>query len=343
MQPPNSIPLPLILLSGFLGSGKTTLLNRLLGNPSMGDTAVLINEVGEIGLDHLLVASVADDIILLESGCICCTLNEDLGAALESLHARRRAGDVPAFTRVIVETTGIADPCPVLQRILADESLSARYRIHGVVTVVDAVFGEVTLNRHLECASQAAVADRLVVSKLDLASRSQVDSLITCLRSINPTAAILMPRDKAPTPDELFGDTLLSARPDFRPLTHSKALGPQEHTGLVQHGRYTTFSFNWNEPLDWEDFKAWVEGLLLARGESVLRMKGLLNVAGRSNPVVVQAVQHALYPPVQLGEWPHGTPKSELVFVTRDFPREAALRSFRQFFAAHCGPEQNFS
>jgi len=324
---------PLVVLTGFLGSGKTTLLNRLLADPSMHDTAVVVNEFGEIGLDHLLIASVIDDVVLLASGCVCCNAGDDLCATLASMLTRRNGGALPPFQRIVLETTGIADPSSVLQRLLFDGDLAAQIRIQAIVTVVDAVFGEAALSRHPECTSQVAVANRIVISKLDLVQRGNVDKLLDCLRSLNPAAPILLPeRDELAARHYLFGDPNADAGVTFC------AIPPPAHrpicrgAGPDHANRYGTFWFCWDEPTDWEDFKAWLEGLLIARGDSILRMKGLLQVAGRAQPVVVQGVQHALYPPKELARWPNERPRSEVVFVTRDFSREAALRSFRQFF-----------
>jgi G3E family GTPase len=323
--------IPLVLLTGFLGSGKTTLLNRLLSDPSMHDTAVIVNEFGEIGVDHLLVAPVVDDVVLLASGCVCCNTGDDLGTALASMLARRNGGALPPFQRIVLETTGIADPGSVLQRLLSDRDLAAQIRIQAVVTVVDAVFGELALSRYTECASQVVVANRLVISKLDLVGRGDVDSLVDCLRSMNPAAPILLPGRDVPPPNCLFGDTSADAGLTFDAIP--PLAQPPVHLGAAPDhaNRYKTFWLCWSEPTDWEDFKAWLEGLLIARGDSILRMKGFLQVAGRAQPVVVQGVQHALYPPKELACWPHDTPRSEVVFVTRDFSRDAAVRSFRQF------------
>ena len=326
------ISLPLVVLTGFLGSGKTTLLNRLLSDSSMHDTAVIVNEFGEVGVDHLLVSMVADDVVLLASGCVCCSAGDDLGTALASLLAKRSGGTLPPFQRIILETTGIADPGSVLQRLLSDRVTARQIRIQAVVTVVDAVFGKSALSRYTECASQVAVANRLVISKLDLVSRDQVDALVASLRCINPSAPMFLPARQGPAPTCLFSSTDADASVTFQAIP---PLAPHPfHRGAapVHADRYDTFGLSWNEPTDWDDFKAWLEGLLIARGDSILRMKGLLQVVGATHPVVVQGVQHALYPPKPLERWPHGTPRSEVVFVTRDFSRAAALRSFGQFF-----------
>lgn len=327
--------LPLVVLTGFLGSGKTTLLNRLLSDPATHDTAVIVNEFGEIGVDHLLVSTVADDVVLLASGCVCCTAGEDLGTAMASLLKRRRSGSLPPFQRIVLETTGIADPALLLQRILSDAELAVQTRIQAVITVVDAVFGQATLSRYTECASQVAMANRLVVSKLDLIGGSGVDSIVSCLRSINPAAPILLGGCDGPPASCSFGDTHADAGLSFdtaRPSPHRHELSgaPFRHAN-----RYRTFWLAWNEPTHWDDFKAWLEGLLIARGDSILRLKGLLQVAGKAQPMIIQGVQHALYPPKSLTCWPQGTPRSEIVFVTRDFSRDAAVRSIQQFLPYH--------
>lgn len=323
--------LPLLVLTGFLGSGKTTLLNRMLCDPALHDTAVVVNEFGAVGLDHLLVAPVADDVILLASGCVCCSAGDDLSAALTSLLQRRQGGALPPFRRIVLETTGIADPPSLLQRILSDPNLAAQIRIHAVVTVVDAIFGQQALRRYNECASQVAVATRLIISKLDLAGPGALGSLLECLRSINPTAPILTPAHHGPVPDSLFDHPNENDGITFDATLPCRLLGtcvvPADHAS-----HYQTFGLDWNEPIHWQDFKAWIEGLLISRGENILRLKGLLQIAGCTQPVVVQAVQHALYPPKQLTSWPNETPRSHLVFVTRHFPRAAAVRSFAQFF-----------
>jgi len=311
--------IPLVVLTGFLGSGKTTLLNRALADPSMRDTAVIVNEFGEIGIDHLLVESVVDDVVLLASGCVCCSAGDDLGAALASMLMRRNGGALLPFQRVVLETTGIADPGSVLQRLLSDGALAAQIRVQAVVTVVDAVFGEAAMGRYPESASQVAMANRLVISKLDLIEPSRIDSLLHCLQSVNPVARIRFSgRDEPAAHDVLFGDADSGLDPNaifsltHRPF-HQRAA--RDHTN-----RYSTYCLSWDEPTDWRDFKAWLEGLLIARGDSILRMKGVLQVAG----------QHALYPPKELASWPQEARRSELVFITRDFSRAAALRSFCQ-------------
>jgi G3E family GTPase len=329
-------PTPLLVLTGFLGSGKTTLLNRLLVDPAMADTAVIINEFGPVGIDHLLVEALTDDVLLLESGCICCSAGDDLGVTLSSLLARRGNGELPAFQRVVLETTGIADPGRLLQRLLGDSALSSRLRIHGVLTVVDAVFGLVTLASHPECAQQVAVANQLALSKLDLAEATDVNALRSQLRALNPLATLL---DAGRVDGVRLFEEVRRAGVSFAvaspPPVPSGGRSSEQPATSPSHGahdanRYSAFCLRGEEPVSWGDFEAWLEALLLARGESILRIKGLLNVAGRPRPQLVQGVQHALYPCVELPAWPHARPCSEIVFVTRDFSASAALRSLEQ-------------
>ncbi len=313
---------PFIVITGFLGSGKTTLLNALLRKPGMSDTAVLVNEFGEIGVDQWLIEPIADDVVLLDSGCVCCSVRDDLSASLASLLTRRRAGIVPAFRRIVLETTGIADPGPIAQLVLGNRELTAEIRLAGVTTVVDALLGERSLERHVECAAQVAMADRLVLSKLDLAADGQVASLRKQLQAINSLATITTSGIDASDVDDF-------SRPNGDCLASRTSTSP---LGAPHAGRFTTFSLAWEDPVDWSDFEAWLDGLLYARGEDILRLKGLLHVVGRDRPVVVQGVQHTIYPPAELACWPRGSPRSELVFITRDFSRAAALRSIEPFF-----------
>ena len=322
---------PFAILTGFLGSGKTTLLNRLLTDPGMSETAVLVNEIGEIGLDHWLLETVTDGVVLLESGCVCCSVREDLAGALASLLEKRCARAVPQFRRIILETTGIAVPGPIVQLVLADDELATQLRPIRVATVVDALLGQRALELHIECSEQVAMADRLVLSKLDLAERDQAAALLRRLRCLNSSAPVLHSGIDSLDPEELFGtDPALPTDPPTRLYTVDYRTGESDRGHHEK--RFTTFSLSWNRPLDWPEFEAWLEGLLIARGEDILRLKGLLNVAGRTRPVVVQGVQHTIYPPTELPRWPGGPPRTELTFVTRDFSKTAALRSLEPFF-----------
>jgi G3E family GTPase len=338
MAPPTArtAPIPLLVLTGFLGSGKTTLLNRLLAQPSMADTAVIINEFGPVGIDHLLVEALADDVLLLESGCICCSAGDDLALTLASLLTRRGSGDLPPFQRIVLEMSGVADPGRLLQRLLADPLLGAHVCIHGVMTVVDAVFGSVTLERHPENAQQVALANQLALSKLDLAEATAVAALRARLRATNPLASFFETArlDGARLFEDVgrAGVSFAAAPPPTVPSLSAPSGQPMtSRTHGTHHAdRYSAFCLRGEEPVNWADFKSWLEALLLARGESILRIKGLLNVTGRPRPQLIQGVQHALYPCAELPAWPRGRPCSEIVLVTRDFSSSAALRSLQQ-------------
>jgi G3E family GTPase len=341
-QTARTTPTPLLALTGFLGSGKTTLLNRLLAHPSMADTAVVINEFGPVGIDHLLVEALADDVLLLESGCICCSAGDELGFTLASLLTRRRSGELPPFQRIVLELTGVADAGRLLQRLLAEPLLGMQVRIHGVLTVVDAVFGSVTLDRHPECVQQVALANQLALSKLDLAEATAVAALRARLRVLNPLATLLEAArlDGACLFEDVgrAGVSFAVAPPPAVPSLSAPSGQPVTPPSHPAHhaDRYSAFCLRAEEPVNWADFEAWLEALLLARGDSILRIKGLLNVIGRPRPQLVQGVQHALYPCAELPAWPRGRPCSEIVFVTRDFSCSAALRSLEQCLP--CGP-----
>jgi G3E family GTPase len=319
--PPPHRPVTVHLLTGFLGSGKTTLLKRLLAEPDLRDTAVLINEFGEVGLDHLLVEEVdPGEVVLLRSGCVCCSIRGDLRDGLDRLLGRMRRGEVPPFGRVVVETTGLADPVPIVASFAADPSLRYHFRLGHVVTVVDAVNGRTNLRDHPEAVKQAALADRLVVSKADLVDAEEVARLRERLAALNPTAALC---GAASGTDLLLEDTrnpagrdgevrrwLAAARDGAAPHHHDDAGGP------------ATFCLTAEEPVDWAVFGLWLSMLLNRHGGEVLRLKGLLWVRG---------VQHLVYAPTHLDAWPEGRPATRLVVIGRGFDRAAIERSFRAF------------
>ncbi len=317
--------LPLSILTGFLGSGKTTLLNKLLSDPRLGETAVLINEFGSIGLDHLLVESIDQDIVLLDSGCVCCTVQDDFSQSLETLLAKRQAGLVPQFERVLLETTGIADPGPLIQLISTSADIAPAYHFEKLITVVDALYGHGTLNDQIEAMRQVILADHLILSKTDIADPAAAAALTSRLKTLNPSASI----DTVARPDDLFGGR--GSSKGAHPLPGREKRHSAAKTGRHDH-RFATFTVTWPEPANWDDFKDWLNALLIARGESIFRLKGLLNVIGNDRPVVIQGVQHSFHPPTELLEWPNGSPRTELVFITQDFTREAALNSLKPYF-----------
>jgi G3E family GTPase len=315
------------LLTGFLGSGKTSLLQRLLALPDLPGTAVLINEFGEVGLDHhLLVEEVDEQVVLLKSGCVCCSIRGDLRDGLERLHGRMEAGEVPPFERVVIETTGLADPVPIVAGFTADPALRWHFRLGNVVTVVDAVNGAANLDRFPEAVRQVAMADRLVVSKTDLADPAP---LLPRLEALNPGAAVHASAGSAPAPAALLlddpGDDGAAAA---RVAEAVRRAEPARHGH--DHGP-ATFVLTADTPLDWAAFGLWLSMLLHRHGASILRVKGLLDVQDVARPVVVQGVQHLVHKPQHLEAWPEGRAHTRLVVIGTGLDRAAIERSFRAF------------
>jgi G3E family GTPase len=310
---------PVVLVTGFLGSGKTTLVAALLADPALGETAVLVNELGEVAIDHHLVRRVDERTVVLASGCVCCTLRGDLRDELRDLLARRARGEVPPFQRVIVETTGLADPAPILSTLRTEPVLTHQYAIEAVVTTVDAVSGAATLDRHAESVKQAAVADTVVVTKADVAEPAAVAALEARLRALNPVAALVRAS---------FGAV------DAAALLHRRAdaVAPPVAEAPAHAGDVEAFSLVLDEPLHWDAFAIWLTLLLHSRGADVLRVKGLLDV-GAAGPVVLDGVQHVVHPPRHLDAWPDADHRTRIVFITRGVARpaiEASLRAFNR-------------
>jgi G3E family GTPase len=315
--------IPLHLLSGFLGSGKTTLLRRMLDTPSLGDSAVLVNELGEIGLDHHLLRHIDGETVLLRSGCICCTVRDDLGAALKDLLSRRARGEIPAFARVIVESTGLADPVPILSTVSTDPALRHHFRLGRVVATVDAINAEGQRRDQPEWAKQVAVADHIVITKTDIASPG---ALIGPLRAINPGAAVH--EGIAPGLDVA---TLL-AEPDVPAEVVAWTTPPARLQSATAHeAGVHSFCMVFERPIEWVTLGIWLTMLLHAHGERVLRVKGLLDVAGSARPVFINGVQHVMHQPLHLEAWPDSDRRSRLVFIVRDLPRDLIERSARAF------------
>ncbi|MFT6582109.1 MAG: CobW family GTP-binding protein [Alphaproteobacteria bacterium] len=318
--------IPVSIITGFLGSGKTTLLNHLVKQPGMSDTAVIVNEFGEIGLDHLLIEQAFEDTVLLQNGCICCSIRGDLVDTLESLNAQVGRGEIPPFARVIVETTGLADPAPVLQTLMTNERLQTRYTLDGVVATVDAVNGAGQLDEFAEPVKQAAIADHLFITKSDLAGQHATDELTKRLLALNPNAPITPIEHGVADPDLLFGNGPIAEPSRLRrqtPVLHEHV---HNHDSGIQ-----TFAIVHNAPLPWAAVRAWLESVASLRGADLLRMKGILNVAGRAGPVIIHGVQHVFHPPVELPEWPNNDRTTRIVFITRNIDKaglENALTVF---------------
>lgn len=326
------------IITGYLGSGKTTLLNRLLRDPAFANTAVIINEFGEIALDHLLVAAPSENMVMLASGCICCTVRGELVDTLADLARKRSRGETPLFDQVLIETSGLADPVPVLQTLITDEEVGPRYRLDGVVTLVDGVHGAAQLDAHREAVKQAALADRLLVTKSDLARAGAVAALEGRLEIINPGARRYRVTRGEIAADELFGAALDGRDGPANWLRHDTYVpaGAPSRRAVrdARRGRHDdgveAFGVYLDEPVTETGLVTWLHLLASLRGANLLRMKGLLNVEGR--PVAVHAVQTLIDEPVQLPRWPDAERRSRLIFITRDMERgdiEKTLEALR--------------
>lgn len=332
--------LPVSIITGFLGSGKTTLLNYLVQQPEMQNVVVLINEFGEIGIDHLLIETITDEIILLQSGCICCQMNGDFVSTLTDLYERRITGEVERFDHVLVETTGIADPAPIIHSLLSDAQLVPRYRLATIVTTVDTVLGNSQLREQRESAKQIIFADKLLFTKSDLSDQSTRESLTTMVRQLNPEASISEVVNGEIAPSEIFTQTTIKKNRDISETTRwlgveniSKRAGDDQSGISAGHAdAITTFSVTLDRAIAWPDFVEWIEELLFSRSRQILRIKGILNIDGGSGPTIFQAVQHMLYPPRQLTNWPDEQRQSILVFITYNLSRTAIETSLSQFF-----------
>ena len=339
-------PFPLTVVTGFLGAGKTSLLNALLRDPALAGTLVIVNEFGEIGLDHLLVERLDGDLLLMRSGCLCCSIRGDLIATLEDILRRRDNGRIAPFQRVMIETTGLADPAPVLHTVMAHPYLMLRFRVDGVVTVVDTVNGNATLDAHEESVKQAAMADRLVLSKTDLltAGSGALRDLRTRLKKLNPGAVLLDAAKGEATAGALLDAGIYDPDrkiPDVRRWLNAEAFaarGADEHSADVHHphedgsqgeakkhdvnrhdARIRAFCMRHEAPLAPAALDLFLELLRNAHGPRLLRVKGIVALGDDpSRPVVIQGVQHVFHPPLRLPGWPDADHSTRMVFILRD-------------------------
>ncbi|MDH4190862.1 MAG: GTP-binding protein [Betaproteobacteria bacterium] len=326
--------LPVTIITGFLGSGKTSLLRRLLRHPGMERAAVIINEFGDVGLDHELVEAASEQMMLLSNGCLCCAVRTDLQETLRELFVRRRAGEVIDFDRVFVETTGLADPVPVLHTLDSDSMLSAQYRLNGVVTLVDAVNGMGQLDNLLEAAKQAAVADRLVITKTDIADAAQASALGARLTAMNPYALVSTAIDGRLDPQLLAEIVPASAQALARnPDRWLAAAGAEArlrdavrapvptHGASAHDAAIRSFCLWFDAAFTWDTLNTSLQVLTSLRGPDLLRVKGIVNVAGETGPVAIHGAQHVFHPPVRLESWHGDERRSRIVFIVRDIPR----------------------
>jgi G3E family GTPase len=319
---------PVTLITGCLGSGKTTLLQRLLRDPVLSDTAVLINEFGEIGLDHHLLERIDETMVMLQSGCVCCTIRGELSAAIMDLHSRRERGLLPRFRRLIIESTGLADPFPILSTVRSDPVLRHHFCLGNVITTVDAVNGARQLDGQPESVKQVAVADRLVLTKTDLAAADVTARLTQRLRRINLGAPL-----RRAAENNVDAGALLSGEGHeaWQPAETDDAI-PDDHPRHADQIR--TLALSIDDPIDWARFSIWLTMLLNRHGEALLRIKGILNVADAVTPVAVHAVQHLVHTPRHLKAWPDADRRSRLVFIAHGLDPAMIRRSFRAFGVA---------
>jgi G3E family GTPase len=315
---PRGARIPVTVVTGFLGSGKTTLIRELLATPEGANTAVVINEFGEIGIDDALLRASSDATVLLGNGCLCCTVRTDLQESLRTLFAERAQGRVPSFQRVVIETSGLADPGPVLQTFASDRALGQEFHLQGLVTVVDAPGGAGNLDRLPEARQQVALADRIVLTKTDLADPAALAALTGRIAELTAAPLATAAHGRV-DPHFVLGESLdLAARVAAHEHDHAHA-----HT----HG-IDSFALFFDGPLPWPVFEQAMAVLTGLRGADLLRVKGLVAVEGCRGPVVVHAVQHVAHRPVELEAWPDDDRRSRLVFITRNLGRAEVAALF---------------
>ena len=335
---------PVSILTGFLGAGKTTLLNFLVKDPLLAHAAVIINEFGEIGLDHLLVEKSNENIVEMASGCLCCTIRGDLIDTMRDLLARRDRDEVKPFDRIVIETTGLADPAPVLHTVMGEPELLSRCRLEGVITIVDGVNGSATLDNYAEAVKQVAVADRIVLTKLDLLTgregEEQLFAIIARLRKLNPAARLLATHRNEATAARLFNTGLYDPETkslDVRNWLKAEAYETREahdhHHDVTRHDdRIRSFAFSDERAISPAGLDMFLGLMQSFHGANMLRMKGVVKVADDpTRPVVLHGVQHVFHPPVRLPHWPDGDERTRLVFIVRDIERPLIEDLFKAF------------
>jgi G3E family GTPase len=342
--------IPVTVLTGFLGSGKTTVLNHLLRQDGMEGVVAVINEFGEVGLDHLLVETSQERLALLDNGCVCCSVREDLVTLLGQLLSREADGVIPPIRRVLIETTGLADPVPVLHTLMTAPDVAAKYRIDGVAVTVDGVNGLGSIDQHAEAVKQIAVADRILLTKADLIGDRQRTRLEARINQINPTAPIIQVDHGLVAPEQVFEAGLFA--PDqrgaevadwFVAAAQATAALSRDSHHHHHHGQerahgpgVSSFSLIVHEPIRWAAFSRWLDYVAALKGDELLRFKALIHVVERpQGPLVVHAVQHVLHPPVAMDQWPESWPPqdraSRLVFIVRDIEADVIERTLAKF------------
>lgn len=335
--------IPVNVVTGFLGSGKTTLLKEILENREFSDTAIIVNEFGEIGLDHILLEEVEEGVLLLESGCICCTIRSDLQETITSLHAKAAAGAIPSFSRLIIETTGLADPAPVVSTIAAEPVIRNHFQIGNIICTVDGIAGAHTIAHHEESKKQIAIADRILVTKADLADADEICRLEGQVRSLNPFAQLRRSTGCGFDASLLIAEELIN--PAKRPheiarwfscvqIDNQASAGHAHGKNRIESGYgLNSFVLEYREPIDWTAFGIWLTALLHAHGERILRVKGILNVKESETPVVLHGVQHVVHAPVHLQKWPTDDHSSRIIFITKGIAETAIKNALNVFLS----------
>lgn len=322
-MPDSDLRIPVLVLTGFLGSGKSTLLRPLLKAPQFAGAAIIVNELGEIPIDHLLIDYPGEDIVLLDNGCLCCALRSDLSEALERLY-RTAARDNRTIPSVLVETTGLASPGPIVRTFATDRNVKARFRLASLAATVDAEFGEATLKAHHEAVHQVVFADELVVTKADKADPSKLRALSNEIRRLNTHAPIRISGKQC----ERYADPLWKAVPAALPVERwARLLTESQASHHSAHG-VETCAFDVSEPFDWPRLADFLGRIVDELAPALLRCKGVINVADVEKPVVIHGVHHIFYPPETLKEWPDESRGSKLVFILDGAHRKTLLDIF---------------
>ena len=341
------LPIPVAILTGFLGSGKTSLLNALLKDQMLSHAAVIINEFGDVSLDHLLVEKSDENIIELASGCLCCTIRGDLIDTMHDLLSKRDREEIKAFDRIIVETTGLADPAPVLHSVMSESTLLERCRLEGVVTVVDAFNGWATLDAHAEAVKQVSVADRIVLTKVDLLSGREGEDMlfeiIARLRKLNPAARLLTTHRNEATAPRLFNMGLFDPEKktaDVRKWLAAEAYETAEKRNRHHHrhdvsrhdAHIRSFSFSETQAVSPAGLELFMELLKSYHGANMLRMKAIVKTSDEpTKPIVLHGVQHVFHPPERLSKWPDGDETTRMVFIVKDIEKAVIEGLFKAF------------
>ena len=326
--------IPVNILTGFLGSGKTTLLKKIINLKSMSKTIVLVNEFGEVGLDHHLLERVDENLVVLQSGCICCTIREDLTSTLRDLWDKRSINNL-IYNRVIVETTGLADPAPIIYSLSSSEILFNHYRLGNIITTVDVLNGLVQLKKYPETIKQIAVADRIIVTKTDI-NKGNLSDILNYIVSINPSSSVLYNKKR-------LAASLLFSKDTYDPKSKSEEVFKWINQEAFREKKYhkhdknrhgnaiKSFCISFDKPIDWNIFGIWVTMLIQAHGENILRLKAILNIIDVKEPVAIHGVQHIIHPPIHLDAWPSTSRESKLVFIVKDLDPDKIKNSLAKF------------